>query len=64
MVNEFTLPAMSCGHCIGVITGTVQSIDPQARIQADLERRSVRVESERDRAQLEAALTDAGYPPA
>jgi copper chaperone len=61
---EFTLPAMSCGHCVGVITETVRTVDPAAQVEADLERKTVRIETQGERANLVAALSEAGYPPA
>jgi len=61
---EFELPAMSCGHCVGVVTSALKSVDPQAGVDVDLEGKRVKIESRRDRAALAAALTKAGYPPA
>ncbi|HSV48641.1 MAG TPA: heavy-metal-associated domain-containing protein [Ramlibacter sp.] len=61
---EFKLPAMSCGHCASSVTEAVKSVDPQARVEVDLESKQVKVESTGDRASLAQALTDAGYPPA
>jgi copper chaperone len=61
---EFKLPDMSCGHCVGTVTKTVQQLDPQARVEIDLPSQQVRIESNQDRAALAAALDEAGYPPA
>lgn len=61
---EFTINDMSCGHCAGVITKTVRALDSEARVDIDLAHKKVQVESSQDRATLEAALTEAGYPPA
>jgi copper chaperone len=61
---EFKLPDMSCGHCVGTVTKTVQQLDPQAQVEIDLPSRQVRIESTQDRAVLAAALDEAGYPPA
>jgi copper chaperone CopZ len=33
---EFNIPAMSCGHCVGVITQTVKALDPAAQVNVDL----------------------------
>lgn len=63
-MQEFKLPAMSCGHCVAAVTGAVKSVDPAATVEIDLDQKSARVESGRDRAALVAALTEAGYPPA
>ncbi|WP_411880176.1 heavy-metal-associated domain-containing protein [Polaromonas sp. YR568] len=59
---EFNIPAMSCGHCAGVITQTVKALDPSAQVKVDLAAKKVVVESSRDRPALAAALAEAGYP--
>jgi copper chaperone len=59
---EFNIPAMSCGHCAGVITQTVKSLDPAAQVNIDLASKKVVVQSSRDRPAVAAALAQAGYP--
>jgi copper chaperone len=59
---EFNIPAMSCGHCAGVITQTVKSLDPAAQINVDLASKKVVVQSSQDRQAVAAALAEAGYP--
>ena len=61
---QLELKDMSCGHCVGVVTSTVQRLDPQAQVVVDLARKTVRIESTRERAAIATALTEAGYPPA
>ena len=61
---EFNVPAMSCGHCAGVITQTLKQVDPQARVEVDLSGKKVKVESSVNPQALASALADAGYPPA
>ncbi len=63
-MHEFTIADMSCGHCVGVITRTVQQLDPLARVQTDLASKKVLVESSQPREALVHALDDAGYTPA
>jgi len=60
---EFTVPAMSCGHCVQAITRALQAVDPTAQVRVELESRHVRVESSRDAAEFARALDEAGYPP-
>jgi copper chaperone len=62
-MTTFHIPDMSCGHCVGVITKTVQRLDPRATVEADLASHTVRIESEKERQTLAAALSEAGYPP-
>ena len=61
---EFTLPDMSCGHCVGAVTQALQAVAPQARVQIDLATKKVQVENADDREALARALSDAGYEPA
>ena len=59
---EFNIPAMSCGHCAGVITQTVKSLDPAAQVDVDLASKKVVVQSSQDKPIVAAALAEAGYP--
>lgn len=63
-MTEFTIPAMTCGHCIGRVTKAVQQVDPAARVTVDLPAHTVQVESGAEREELVAALAEAGYAPA
>ncbi len=61
---EFTLPHMSCGHCVRTITSAVQRIDPQAKLEVDLPAHKVRIESSEAPSRFAAALAEQGYPAA
>jgi copper chaperone len=63
-MQEFQIPNMSCGHCVKAITTAVQSLDPHAKVQADVARHQVQVDSIATREVLVKQLTDAGYAPA
>ena len=63
-MHEFTIADMSCGHCVGVITKTVQQLDPKAKVETDLTSKRVRVESSQPREAIVHVLDDAGYTPA
>lgn len=58
---EMTLPTMTCGHCVKVVTGTVQKVDAQARLQIDLPSHTVKIESAQPREAFVKALADEGY---
>jgi copper chaperone len=60
---EFEVQALSCGHCVRAVTEAVQEVDPSAKVDVDLDRKKVSVQSDADRAALARALADAGYPP-
>jgi len=61
---EFTIPAMTCGHCVRSVTETAQRVDPAARVDIDLERHLVRIESSRPADAFRSALSEEGYEPA
>ena len=61
---ELTLPDMSCGHCVQVVTRTVQQVDAEARLKIDLAAHKVRIESEKPAAEFASALAEEGYAPA
>ena len=62
-MTEFEIKNMSCGHCVGVITKTVNQLDPAATVETDLATKKVKIQSSQTREVLTAALLDAGYPP-
>jgi len=59
---EFTIPAMSCGHCANAITQAVKALDPAAQVNVDLASKKVVVQTPQDRQAVAAALAQAGYP--
>lgn len=62
-MTEFTLPDMTCGHCVGAINEALTELDPQCEIEFDLLNHLITVNSTCTPQQLVNALTDAGYPP-
>ncbi len=63
-MHHFTLPDMSCGHCVAAITEAVKTADAQAQLQLNRDARTADIDSTLPRESLVAVLTDAGYPPA
>lgn len=63
-MHEFNLPDMSCGHCVKAVTDAAREVDPQARVEVDLDRKQARVESAQPRERFVDALKEAGYTPA
>ena len=61
---ELTLPTMTCGHCVGVVTKAIQQADPQAQVEVDLPNHQVRVHTTAKREAIVAAVDAAGYVPA
>lgn len=60
---QFRIEDMTCGGCVRRVTKAVQSVDPDAVVDADVAGRQVRVSSTAPEAQIMAALEGAGYPP-
>lgn len=59
---EFSIPDMSCGHCVKAITQALQQLDPAATLSVDLPAHTLTVQTSQDRQAVAAALTEAGYP--
>ena len=61
-MTEFNVEGMRCGGCASRVTKVVHAIDPAARVQIDLARKTVSVDSTAERDALIAAFREAGYP--
>lgn len=59
---ELTVEGMSCGHCVGRVTKSVQGVDQDAKVTIDLPTKKVKIESDADLAAIAAAIDEAGYP--
>ncbi|MDE2612608.1 MAG: heavy-metal-associated domain-containing protein [Burkholderiales bacterium] len=61
---EFSIPNMTCGHCVKSVTEAVKAADPAARVDIDLPTHRVQVQTSVPRDAVVARLADAGYAPA
>lgn len=61
MSQKFEVAGMSCGHCVSAVQNAVQTVDPEAQVTIDLATGHVDVVSEQPRADLAAAIENAGY---
>lgn len=59
---ELTVEGMSCGHCVGRVTKSVQDVDAGAKVEVDLASRKVRIDSSAGLERIAAAIGEAGYP--
>ena len=59
---ELTVEGMSCNHCVGRVTKSVQAVDAEAQVTIDLDKASVRIDSQADLDRIVAAIDGAGYP--
>lgn len=62
-MTEYEVPDMHCQHCVRAITDALRAADPRARIDVDLARKRVRVDTTAAADTVHDALTRAGYPP-
>ena len=58
---KLTVPDMSCGHCVGVITKAIKNVDANAGVNADLASKTVTIETSAAPADLAKAVDAAGY---
>ncbi|NIA52791.1 heavy metal translocating P-type ATPase [Massilia sp. TW-1] len=59
---ELTVEDMSCGHCVGRVTKSVQAVDKNAKVDVDLATKKVKVDSTADLDAIARAIDAAGYP--
>ncbi len=58
---KFTVPDMSCDHCVGAVTKALKDVDANAVVAVDLDTKIVTVSSEANAEKIGAALSKAGY---
>lgn len=58
---KFTVPDMTCGHCVATVTKAVKALDASADVKADLASKIVSVESKVPAPAVARALEEAGY---
>lgn len=59
---ELKIENMTCGGCARSVTKAIQSIDPNAKVEADPAARIVKVETEASAATVQTVLEEAGFP--
>ncbi|MBW8897499.1 MAG: heavy metal translocating P-type ATPase, partial [Massilia sp.] len=59
---ELTVEDMSCGHCVGRVTRSVQALDKEAKVEVNLPTKKVRIDSTADLDAIAQAIDAAGYP--
>jgi copper chaperone len=60
---QFQIDNMGCGGCAKSVTKAIHAVDPQARVDVDLNLKRVTVESGADPSAVVAGLKVAGFPP-
>jgi copper chaperone len=62
MTTIYSVPEMSCGHCVAAIEKAVRSLDDAAKISCDLAAKTINVESAASQDAVMARLAAEGYP--
>jgi copper chaperone len=59
---DYSVPGVSCEHCVGAVTGEVEHVEGVESVVVDLESKRVKVKgSSIDDGAVRAAIDDAGY---
>ena len=61
-MRHFHVPDMTCDGCLRAVIRALQTLDPLARIEGDLDARTITVTSTKEETALLAVLSSAGYP--
>ncbi len=61
MPTTYSVPDISCDHCVAAITGAVTPIDGVQRITVSVDDKTVIVDGWFDDQAVRAAIDDAGY---
>jgi copper chaperone len=62
-MTTFHIPDMSCGHCKATVEKAIHTLDPEARIEFDMETRRVVLVSRTEPANVQAALAQPATRP-
>jgi copper chaperone len=60
---QFQIDNMGCGGCARSVTKAIHLVDPQAKVDIDLNLKRVTVDSGADQSAVAAGLEVAGFPP-
>ncbi len=59
---KFTVPDMTCGHCVSTVTKAIKGLDAAAEVKADRASKTLTVETSVPAPAVAKAMEDAGYP--
>ena len=59
---QFHVEDMMCGGCAKSVAKAIANLDKTAKVEADPESRTVKVETSASAAEVQKALADAGFP--
>jgi len=59
--TTYSVPEISCGHCVQAITGAVTPLEGVDAVDVSVDAKTVTVTGEFDDAAVRSAIDDAGY---
>jgi len=59
--RTYSVPEISCGHCVNAITGEVSKVAGVADVNVDIATKTVTVTGDASGADIVAAIDEAGY---
>jgi copper chaperone len=64
--HVFTVPNISCSHCVATITNELKELDGVQQVDGDPQTKTITVEAQplTGEEQIKAKLTEIGYPAA
>lgn len=62
--HKFTIPRISCGHCVATITNELKELDGVLQVNGDPQSKTIIVEAQASvsDAMIKAKLNEIGYP--
>lgn len=60
-MTTYTVPAISCDHCVAAITGAVEPLAGVESVDVSVDAKTVTVAGSFDDAAVRSAIDDAGY---
>ena len=58
---KLKIPDMTCGHCAQTVENAVKSVDPAAKVEVDLAKKIVTVETNAPEQRIADVVRAAGY---
>ena len=58
---KLKIPDMTCGHCAQTVEKAVKSVDPAAKVEVDLAKKIVTVETTAPKERIAEMVRSAGY---
>jgi copper chaperone len=62
MLLQITVPKMACSACADTITKAIQTIDPNATVQANPKTKLVTIDTHAPETAIKEAIATVGYP--